>query len=161
MELFAERSYYFCRYCGTFEFLEAAGDDGVRVVERPAAARACPICAAPLAMALLDRVIRVEHCEACRGLLIACQDFAQAVSTRRAREAGPGTTPRPLDAGELKRHVKCPSCHAPMDVHPYYGPGNIVIDTCARCNMVWLDSGELKRVTEAPGRDRGNTWRTD
>lgn len=36
-----------------------------------------------------------------------------------------------------------------MDVHPYYGPGNIVIDTCVECGLVWLDHGELTRVEQA------------
>ena len=34
-------------------------------------------------------------------------------------------------------------CHKPMDTHPYYGGGNAVIDTCPRCQLVWLDAGEL------------------
>jgi Zn-finger nucleic acid-binding protein len=42
-----------------------------------------------------------------------------------------------------------------MDVHPYYGPGNVVIDTCSGCDMVWLDHGELKQIADAPGQDRG------
>jgi Zn-finger nucleic acid-binding protein len=40
-------------------------------------------------------------------------------------------------------------------VHPYYGPGNVVIDTCSRCDLIWLDFGELKQIADAPGRDRG------
>ncbi len=42
-----------------------------------------------------------------------------------------------------------------MQTHPYYGPGNIVIDTCGHCNAIWLDHGELGRAVNAPGRDRG------
>lgn len=45
-----------------------------------------------------------------------------------------------------------------MDVHPYYGPGNIVIDTCSRCDVIWLDFGELRQVTDAPGKDRGKRF---
>ena len=44
-----------------------------------------------------------------------------------------------------------------MDVHPYYGPGNVVIDSCRRCDVIWLDFGELEQITRAGGRDRG--WR--
>jgi Zn-finger nucleic acid-binding protein len=42
-----------------------------------------------------------------------------------------------------------------MDTHPYYGPGNVVIDNCGRCGLVWLDFGELDRIISAAGRDRG------
>jgi Zn-finger nucleic acid-binding protein len=41
-----------------------------------------------------------------------------------------------------------------MDVHPYGGPGNIVIDNCPHCRLNWLDSGEFFRVVRAPGKDR-------
>jgi Zn-finger nucleic acid-binding protein len=159
MELFAERRYYFCRYCGTFEFLEGAPADGVAVVPPPTAVHDCPACKGSLVIATLDGEYRVEHCEGCRGVLIACADFARAVGRRRAQASGPAATPVPLDRRELDRHLACPVCHQPMDVHPYYGPGNIVIDTCGTCNVVWLDYGELKRVADAPGADRGGTWR--
>ena len=61
----------------------------------------------------------------------------------------------------------------PMNTHPYYGPGNTVIDTprhraacpelcrraagqvCDHCNLIWLNHGELDHIVHAPGRDRG------
>ena len=157
MQLFERRRYYFCTFCGTFSFIETPALDGIRVLERPAAARACPQCGAPLAKALLDDSFPVEHCEQCRGLLIARSAFAEAIPRRRARESGPPASPIPLDARELKRVIACPACRAEMDVHPYYGPGNVVIDTCSGCDLIWLDGGELRQITEAGGRDRG--WR--
>jgi hypothetical protein len=30
-----------------------------------------------------------------------------------------------------------------MEAHPYFGGGNAVVDTCDRCNLIWLDAGEL------------------
>jgi len=36
----------------------------------------------------------------------------------------------------------------------YYGPGNIIIDTCPVCDLVWLDAGEFNRAADAPGQDR-------
>jgi len=38
-----------------------------------------------------------------------------------------------------------------MDVHPYYGPGNVVVDTCGECGLIWLDHGEMTRVEQASG----------
>ena len=32
MELFEQRGYFFCRYCGTFHFPESTGPEGVRVI---------------------------------------------------------------------------------------------------------------------------------
>jgi len=62
-----------------------------------------------------------------------------------------------MDPRELKHVVVCPSCRSQMDVHPYYGPGNVVIDSCRRCDVIWLDFAGLTQITEAGGRDRG--WR--
>lgn len=154
MELFERRRYHFCRYCGTFEFIAAPAIDGVQVLERPERALDCPLCRAPLAKSLLDHSFVVEHCERCRGVLVQRADFAESVTVRRLNATGPPVPPVPLDRRELERKVTCPSCQAPMDVHPYYGPGNVVIDTCSRCDLVWLDYGELKQITDAPGRDR-------
>lgn len=46
-----------------------------------------------------------------------------------------------------------------MNTHPYYGPGNVVIDTCSHCEVIWLDRAELGTTTGAPGRDRGRVMR--
>ena len=42
-----------------------------------------------------------------------------------------------------------------MSTHRFLGPENIVIDTCVGCKLIWLDYGELSKVINAPGRDRG------
>ena len=154
MELFERRRYYFCSFCGTFHFIETPAEDGIRVLAEPSA-RACPLCRAPLVKALLDDDYSVEHCEQCRGVLIARTPFAEAIGRRRSRESGPPAPPVPIDDRELKRRLLCPSCRAEMLVHPYYGPGNVIIDSCSRCDLIWLDYGELKQITDAPGRDRG------
>jgi Zn-finger nucleic acid-binding protein len=155
MELFERRRYHFCRYCGTFEFIAAVGSDGIQVLDRPHAAWPCPLCRAPLAKSLLDDLHAVEHCEQCRGVLVARALFADAVTRRRAAAQGPGAPPSRLDRRELERQLTCPSCGKAMDVHPYYGPGNAIIDSCSRCDLVWLDFGELQQITDAPGQDRG------
>jgi hypothetical protein len=87
------------------------------------------------------------------------QSFAEVVNQRRAWASGPPVVPLPLDKRELQRLIVCPACSNPMAVHPYYGPGNVVIDTCDRCDVVWVDSGELREIAEAPGRDRGTADR--
>jgi Zn-finger nucleic acid-binding protein len=47
-----------------------------------------------------------------------------------------------------------------MSNHKYLGPGNIIIDTCDTCDLIWLDYGELSKVVVAPGKDRGE-WHQD
>ncbi len=72
--------------------------------------------------------------------------------TGRSRFREADRVPIALNPEDLNRVIRCPPCDLPMDVHPYYGPGNIVIDSCHRCHVVWLDHGELALVESAPGR---------
>jgi Zn-finger nucleic acid-binding protein len=42
-----------------------------------------------------------------------------------------------------------------MISHLYGGPGNVVIDSCERCLVNWLDAGELQRIAAAPDSPGG------
>ena len=148
------KGHFVCSHCGSVSFPEAADRDGVRVLGPGNAPRPCPACAAPLARAMLDEY-QVAHCEQCRGMLMPRRTFAEVVRRRRAWADAPPVNPIPPDDGEMRRHVRCPRCAAPMIVDRYYGPGNIIMDSCTGCDLVWLDYGELKQVIDAPGIDRG------
>jgi Zn-finger nucleic acid-binding protein len=156
MELFATRGYFFCHYCGSFSFPEAAGDDGIRILGENSESRPCAVCDKPLASALMDETHPVQYCRNCRGVLLLRKSFAAAVEKRRAWATHPAGPPVPLNQNELERKVQCPSCKERMTTHPYYGPGNVVIDSCGTCDLVWLDFGELKQIVDAPGKDRGD-----
>jgi Zn-finger nucleic acid-binding protein len=69
----------------------------------------------------------------------------------RAEYQGADETPPLLDHSQMDVRTKCPACHDPMEVHPYYGPGNAVIDSCMHCKLVWFNAGELDRIIKAPG----------
>jgi Zn-finger nucleic acid-binding protein len=155
MELFERRRYYFCRYCGSFHFLDNPETDGIRVLETPARPLPCTRCKGALATAQLDDAHPVRYCTTCRGALVPRPTFAHVVQVRRTWATGQPAAPVALNRRELERAIACPSCSATMATHPYYGPGNVVIDTCDACNLVWLDFGELKQIADAPGGDRG------
>jgi Zn-finger nucleic acid-binding protein len=36
-----------------------------------------------------------------------------------------------------------------MDAHFYGGPGNVVIDSCEDCSLIWLDHGAITRIAHA------------
>jgi Zn-finger nucleic acid-binding protein len=155
MELIAPHGYFFCRYCGSFHFPESTSDQGIRILGDGPRPMACAACKGPLAASLLDEQHPVQHCRNCRGVLAARTTFAGVVQARRAWATDPPAAPVPLDKSELDRQLSCPSCQQPMITHPYFGPGNVVIDSCPACDLVWLDFGELKQITAAPGKDRG------
>lgn len=154
MELFPARGYFFCRYCGSFHFPEATADDGIRLVSDNPDASNCAVCEKPLASAMLDETYAVRYCRNCRGVLIPRRGFAGVVQHRRAWATGTPGPAVPLNPDDLRRKVRCPVCKAAMVTHPYYGPGNVVLDSCESCELVWLDFGELKQIVDAPGNDR-------
>lgn len=154
MDLLGARRYFFCRHCGSFHFPEPL-DEGVRVLRPDQGPSSCGACKGPLSAATLDEAYDIRYCTRCRGVLLARAHFAEVVERRRAWAASPPVTPSPIDRRDLQRPMTCPACAAAMSTHPYYGPGNVVLDTCSTCDLVWLDYGELTQIAEAPGRDRG------
>ncbi|MCP4589315.1 MAG: zf-TFIIB domain-containing protein [bacterium] len=146
------RDYFRCSYCATvcFPTESTATADRVTSLETQADA-ICPLCAVHLIAGAMDgRPVR--HCSTCRGVLLTSDDFAEIVRSRRETYAGPVAAPVALNPAELKRRLNCPSCGEPMDTHPYYGPGSVVVDSCGSCRSVWLDHGEMTTIEEAPGR---------
>ena len=152
-----DRDYLFCDYCGSFHF-PVPSEQGVRVLGEPGGLD-CPMCPTALTSALLEGM-RVLYCPNCRGVLAEQPVFLSLVDYQRARASTPPDRPRRLDAEDLQRQTHCPSCGLPMDTHPYYGPGNVVVDNCSRCHIIWLDYGELGIIANAPGPDHGWSIRT-
>jgi Zn-finger nucleic acid-binding protein len=155
MELFPARGYFFCRYCSSFHFPETTAPDGVRVLADSPEKLVCPACRKTLATALLDEAHPVHYCRNCRGVLLSRGTFADVVRLRRAWATGVPAAAIQPPREEFERRVTCPSCGRELATHPYYGPGNAVIDSCDTCDVIWLDFGELKQIVDAPGRDRG------
>ena len=155
MELVATRGYFFCRYCGSFHFPDSAADGGIKVLGDLGTPSPCVVCRQPLTSATLDDTHDVRYCRNCRGALLRRTSFAAVVEQRRAWALDTPGPPVALNRSELDRKVSCPACTRAMVTHPYYGPGNVVIDSCASCELVWLDFGELEQIVKAPGKDRG------
>ena len=80
--------------------------------------------------------------------------FRILISNLRAGAAEPPVIPEPIDPKELLRQVRCPHCRQVMETHVYGGPGNVIVDNCPRCTVIWMDHGELKKIRDAPGRAR-------
>ena len=157
MRLVRDRDYYVCDYCGTFHHPDP-NRDGIRVLGESSDLE-CPVCQITLVTAALDHN-RVWYCGNCRGILIhqGVLSFAVHYLRRQARDL---TLPRRFDPEELARPMRCPRCHRDMNTHPYGGPGNIVIDNCNECMLVWLDYGEMNRILTAPGDDRADELGSD
>jgi Zn-finger nucleic acid-binding protein len=147
MHLDPEKDFCRCDYCKGYYFPDQ-NEEGVRVFGE-ASALLCAVCAVPLSHATMGGV-RFLYCGECRGMLISMEVFPGLIEELRTQLGVHLVIPRPPDATELDRRVNCPQCHEQMDTHRYGGPGNVIIDSCSKCLLNWLDHGELMRIVHTP-----------
>jgi Zn-finger nucleic acid-binding protein len=147
------RQYLQCVYCQSLVFPHGSPltTDGITPVGGELAAL-CPCCSDILQTGELDGH-KALYCRRCYGILVRNAAFGEVVRDRRAAR-GPHDSQgvRPIDTTQYERTLQCPSCRNRMETHPYYGPGNVVIDSCSDCGYVWLDHGELATLERAAGR---------
>lgn len=145
-ELVGGKDFFRCAYCSSYTF-PPESDEGVRSHSTAAGAR-CPACRVEMLEASVEGVA-VRFCEKCRGILVHPPEFRRVLERRAAKEPRAVRQPERISEEELARQVSCPYCAVTMSVHPYYGPGNAVIDTCDECLALWLDHSELTVIVEA------------
>ena len=112
-------------------------------------ANACPVCQALLSDGTIQGKT-VLHCTKCRGLLVSIDKFLPLVDFLRALARPTGSDIEPRDSSDANRGFACPICGKKMTGHPYGGPGNVNVDTCESCSVIWLDRNELQRIVMAP-----------
>jgi len=95
---------------------------------------------------------QVCYCEDCYGFVIDRVSFGELVNKLRAAYEGPDDAPIMIDPAELRVVCNCPACFEQMETFNYYGPGNVILDSCERCKLTWLDQSELIKIIRAPGR---------
>lgn len=136
-----------CDYCGS-QATPAMDEDGVVVLE--STSRPCPVCETPLANASIERQDML-YCARCHGMLLEMEKFLPLLEILRERRYWSRTSQSPR-ASRAGRILRCPLCKARMDEHAYGGGGNVDVDSCEPCGVVWLDRGELSRIVAAPDR---------
>lgn len=145
---------YKCDYCHAV-FYPGEEDDGVVVsAEQPdpgSLTPACPLCSMSLVHAAIAKT-PLLYCTQCHGLLLPMNVLPGLIDDLRAASDKPAIQ-TPPDQGDLKRTLQCPQCHKRMDTHFYAGPGNVIVDSCSDCWLIWLDRGELTRIAHAPDED--------
>jgi Zn-finger nucleic acid-binding protein len=93
--------------------------------------------------------IHILYCTKCQGMLASMQAFSNLIDELQAEQRRTVAQPQ-ADGSDLQRKTDCPQCHHRMDTHFYAGPGDIVIDSCEGCSLIWLDRGELMHIVHAP-----------
>ena len=133
-----------CEYCKSVYF-PPRNDDGV-VVLGAAKDEMCPVCGIGLQEATLERTA-IRYCTQCRGMLVPMGAFPELIDA--LREKFPGRVDIPaLDPAELHRKLTCPHCKQPMVVDFYPAATNVVIGSCERCALDWVDHGKMQRIVD-------------
>jgi Zn-finger nucleic acid-binding protein len=134
------QNFFHCGYCDCFEFPDP-DLDGVALLDE-ISPYPCPICNKPLVSAIVNEV-RIFSCPKCRGNLIDQSKMLPIIRQSKSLDSINEGLPSPLKRSELTRTASCPACHK---TYPYGGPGNIIIQGCEHCRLIWLDFGELSRI---------------
>jgi Zn-finger nucleic acid-binding protein len=142
----ANKDYFICNYCGAYYFPDAS-EDGVKILGEPGS-DCCPVCKITLVAAMVGEM-HIQACSRCRGVLLPQEYLSFIIKTLRLT-SNKIEAILPLERDDLKQVRTCQTCGQKMDTHPYGGGGNVVIDVCLHCGVVWFDYGELKRIITAP-----------
>jgi Zn-finger nucleic acid-binding protein len=113
--------------------------------------KACPVCQALLSDGTIEGR-PVLYCTKCQGVLVSIDRFLPLVESLRALRTPTALSLEPRDDSDADRKLACPMCEETMTGHPYGGPGNVNIDNCEACSVIWLDRKELWRIVLAPDR---------
>jgi Zn-finger nucleic acid-binding protein len=98
----------------------------------------CPGCSQELRLGKLSKS-KVLHCTHCRGLLMTTGTLREMVRQQRSKQPRVGPAPQAVAGTAFRRSVACPQCTMLLELHPYHGPGQVMIESCGRCNLVWFD----------------------
>ncbi len=129
---------------------ESYSIDGINMLERQVDV-GCPRCADQQLRIGMLAGSKLAACMGCHGCLAQSGVLATLVRVLRGAYSGEDIDTAPINPDELHVACHCPACLQPMETHAYGGPGNVVIDSCASCNLVWLDASELTQIIQAPG----------
>lgn len=143
LSLMSAGEYFSCEYCTALHFYKESRD-GLRMVGK-ASTLPCSLCAQPLVQSVVHGE-EVLACARCQGILLPQRTLGMLIQkyqiSLRVKPKLPASIP-----GERQRRVACPQCQEGMECHPYYGSGgDVLMDSCARCRLVWLDRNELARI---------------
>lgn len=148
------RRYLQCQYCDSLVFPGSNGltTDGITPTGDELDS-GCPCCQSALRGAEIAGH-KALYCNQCYGILFRNAAFAEVVRAAPASSPAGPLVAQPIDPQEYERHINCPGCQGKMETHPYYGPGQVVIDSCMTCGYIWLDHGELVRLQQAAAQSQ-------
>lgn len=153
MRLSRDQGLMICDYCGS-QAVPPTDEEGVLVMYPTR--HNCPACQTQLANALIESY-ELLYCTLCHGMLFDMEIFLPLLNVLREFRylSRSSQTPHNIDASRI---LHCPLCKHEMDQHLYGGGGNVDVDSCEPCNVLWLDRRELSRIVAAPDHNPQPTY---
>ena len=124
----------------------------------------CPKDKSVLKSRIYEGEVEVDACPSCHGMWLDNKELEQIQEIhehdyseelkRMSDLIGP--------AYEMARQqalpmLYCPKCNAEMSKHEYAYCSQVMIDVCPKCQGIWLDNGEIKRLEVFFERSRMET----
>lgn len=98
----------------------------------------------------------IRTCTSCDGVLLPRRSL-QPLLTRIAEESLQtpdlgDSQPLSLDDSAKSPVGRCPQCNERMECFGYLESSDLVIDSCATCDLIWTDCDELALMAEKHAR---------
>ena len=110
----------------------------------------CPKCPATALVATRVQAIEVDRCETCGGIWFDNHELIPLL-----HESVPELTAlrgRSAPAGVNQKHGQCPRDSTGF-IRVSSALGNsVIVDTCPKCQGIWLDGGEFDTLLKAVNR---------
>lgn len=109
----------------------------------------CPACAKELRPAV-EFGIALNECPACGGIWLEDGELNRVLKS--GSDITTGLENRVQPSGEIvtKRDLNraCPKCNIHLDRYRYNYSSPVELDSCHKCNGVWIDDGELFAILD-------------
>lgn len=105
----------------------------------------CPICKVKLTRKKYEEVA-IHQCGDCQGTLLKFNRLKQ-IENRRDKLEEELMDEMVNSAEDSRQKLRCSGCMSTMEKRrKKIGPWDFAIDRCNKCQLIWLDAGELAKM---------------
>jgi len=105
----------------------------------------CPACTAELVRVTYEG-LPVFRCQQCCGYLVGRRRLEGIKRSRGKSVEELKQETLAESRADTEQRVRCPRCRVYMKKEFLKDPASFHIDTCASCELIWFDGGELARL---------------
>ena len=109
----------------------------------------CPRCETAMTVIQMEGV-EIEHCENCGGICLDYGELDMVADDMTGSLEYSTLTDDKLETNDGRLLIACPKCAVSpaMRKIEFLGVGDIVLDRCDSCGVIWLDKDELDQINQ-------------